>query len=183
MDGFLFQKEVLIFKNKFVTIEIEVIQMKMMSHYLIVMLSIMLFVFRLIVVFTTVMGIEFIVTSINVNYEIVFLFIMMLSIILLTKSKLSGAILFLVSSLIYYGPSLLSEFAYLSTGNISLDGALRIIITLICVVIPIVAFFIIAFAKQQEKKPVDKKTDFFYKNEAYDRKYDERADKNNYRTL
>ena len=30
---------------------------------------------------------------------------------------------------------------------------------------------------------VDKKTDWFYKNEQFDRKMDDRADKNNYRTL
>ena len=29
----------------------------------------------------------------------------------------------------------------------------------------------------------DKKTDWFYGDEKYDRKMDERADKNNYRTL
>ena len=57
------------------------------------------------------------------------------------------------------------------------------LVTLICLLIPTFAFFIIAAAKKQEAKPVDRKTDFFYKNDAYDRKYDERADKNNYRTL
>jgi len=30
---------------------------------------------------------------------------------------------------------------------------------------------------------VDKQTDWFYKNKEYDRKLDERADKNQYRTL
>ena len=53
----------------------------------------------------------------------------------------------------------------------------------IFLVIPIFAFFVVMFAKEQEKHPVNKKTDFFYKNEAYDRKYDDRADKNNSRTM
>ena len=157
--------------------------MRTMSHYLIIMLSAMLFIFRLVVVFTTVLGIEFIVQSINVNYEIVFLLVMLVSIILMTKSKLTGAIIFVASSLAYYGPTLLNQLTYLSSNTISIEVAMQIVISLVCVIIPIFAFFIIAFAKQQEKKPVNKKTDFFYKNEAYDRKYDERADKNNYRTL
>lgn len=157
--------------------------MRTMSHYLIIMLSVMLFIFRLVVVFTTVLGIEFAVQSINVNYEMIFLVIMLISIILMTKSKLSGAIIFLISSIAYYGPTLLNQLIYLSNNTISIEVAMQIVISLICVIIPIFAFFIIAFAKQQERKPVDKKTDFFYKNEAYDRKYDERADKNNYRTL
>ena len=39
------------------------------------------------------------------------------------------------------------------------------------------------YDKKQEWRPTDKKTDFFYKGDQYDRKYDERADRNNYRTM
>ena len=34
-----------------------------------------------------------------------------------------------------------------------------------------------------KNNPKDKKTDWFYDNEQFDRKLDERADKNNYRTM
>ena len=37
--------------------------------------------------------------------------------------------------------------------------------------------------KNRTNHPVDKKTDWFYKNEEFDRKLDDRADKNNYRTM
>ena len=37
--------------------------------------------------------------------------------------------------------------------------------------------------KNRVNNPKDKKTDWFYKGEQYDRQLDERADKNNYRTL
>lgn len=157
--------------------------MRTISNYLIIMFSVLVFIFRLIVVFTTIMGIEFMVQSINVNFEIAYLFIMLVSIILLSKNKLSGAILYLISSFAYFGPTLLKQFKYAFSSNISAETAIEIIVSLICVLIPIFAFFITISAKKQEKIPVDKKTDFFYKNEAYDRKYDERADKNNYRTL
>ena len=157
--------------------------MRTMSNYLIIMLSVLLFIFRLVVVFTTVWGIEFIVQSFNVNFEIAFLFVMLISIILISKNKLSGAILFLVSSLIYYGPTLWNQFQNFSDMQNNVDSGLQMIISLVCLIIPVFAFFIIAAAKKQEAKPIDKKTDFFYKNEAYDRKYDERADRNNYRTL
>lgn len=157
--------------------------MRTMSHYLIVLLSVMLFIFRLIVVFTTTMGIEFAVTSLNVNLEIGLLFITIICIILMARSKLSGAVILVVSSIAYYGADILEKFKYISQNTVNIDIAMQLVISVICVLIPIFAFFIIAFAKEQEKRPVDKKTDFFYKNEAYDRKYDERADKNNYRTL
>lgn len=157
--------------------------MKTMSNYLIIMFSVMLFIFRLIVVFTTTMGIEFMVQSINVNYEIALLLVMLVSIILMSKNKLSGAIIFVISSFAYYGPSLLNQISFVMSNTISIDVAMQLFVSLVCILIPIFAFFIIAFAKEQEKRPVDKKTDFFYKNEAYDRKYDERADRNNYRTM
>ena len=157
--------------------------MRTMGNYLIIMFSVMLFIFRLIVVFTATLGIKFIVEPISVTYEMILLFIMLICIILMSKNKLSGAILFVIASLAYYGPSLLEQITYMSSNSISVETAMQLIISLICIIIPIFAFFIIAFAKEQEKRPVDKKTDFFYKNEAYDRELDERADKNNYRIM
>ena len=157
--------------------------MRTMSNYLIIMLTVMLFIFRLIVVFTATLGIEFMIEPINISYELGLLFIMIVSIILMSKNKLSGPIILVIASLIYYGPSLILQITYLSSNAISIEVAMQTIISLICVLIPVFAFFIIAFAKEQEKRPVDKKTDFFYKTDRYDRQYDERADKNNYRTL
>ena len=58
-----------------------------------------------------------------------------------------------------------------------------IFFSLIAVILPIVAVFDILFDKSRKANPKDKKTDWFYKNEQYDRKLDERSDKNNYRTL
>lgn len=156
---------------------------KTMSHYLIIMFMVMLLIFRFIVLFTTVLGIEFPVVSSNENIEIAMLFITLLSIILFTKTKLSGAILYLASSFIYYGPEFIRLLPTALNGAVSMDIAVQILVLMIELVIPIFAFFILLYDKKQEKNPVDKKTDFFYKNEAYDRKYDERADKNNYRTM
>jgi len=156
--------------------------MRTMSNYLIIMFSILLFIFRLVVVFTATMGIEFFVQPINVEYEIALLFVMIISIILMSKNKLSGAIILTIASIAYYGPTLLSQVTNLSAG-LSVDSAMQAIISMVCVIIPIFALFIIAFAKEQEKRPVDKKTDFFYKTDKYDIKYDERADRNNYKIL
>lgn len=157
--------------------------MRTMANYLIIMFSVMLFVFRLIVVFTATMGIEFMVQPVNVNYEIALLFIMIITIILMSKNKLSGAIILLISSIAYYGPNILELVTLMTSNSLTTDLAMQAFTSLVGIIIPLFAFFIIAFAKEQEKRPVDKKTDFFYKNEEYDRKYDERADKNNYRIM
>ena len=48
----------------------------------------------------------------------------------------------------------------------------------------ILAFAVLVdLAVDKGRKPKDKKTDWFYANEQYDRQLDDRADKNNYRTL
>ena len=107
---------------------------------------------------------------------------MLISIVLISKNKLFGTIILNIASIAYYGPTLLNQITNMSVG-LSIDTAMQLVISVICVIIPVFAFFIIAFAKEQEKRPVHKKTDFFYKNEAYDRNLDERADKNNYRIM
>ena len=156
--------------------------MRTMANYLIIMLTVILFIFKLIVVITATMGIEFMVQPINVNYEMALLFIMIISIILMSKNKLSGAVILLIASVAYYGPTLLGQIIGLSAG-VNINSALETVVSLAGVIIPTFAFFIIAFAKEQEKRPVDKKTDFFYKTDRYDRNYDDRADKNNYRIM
>ena len=156
--------------------------MKTMSNYLIIMLTILLLIFRLVVFITASMEIEFVVKPINMDNELALIFVMLFCTILISKNKLSGAIILTVASIAYYGPSLLGQITGLSSG-VSLDSAMQMVVSMLCIVIPIFAFFIIAFAKEQEKRPVDKKTDFFYKTDKYDREYDERADRNNYKTL
>lgn len=156
---------------------------KTMSHYLIIMFMVMLLLFRFIVLFTTVLGIDFPVVASNEKIEIVMLLVTLVCIILFTKTKLSGGIIYLLASLIYYGPEFLKLLPTALNGTVSMDMAINVLFLLVELVIPIFAIFILLYDKKQEINPVDKKTDFFYKGDQYDRKYDERADKNNYRTM
>ena len=50
-------------------------------------------------------------------------------------------------------------------------------------ILPIIALFDLLLDKNRTAHPKDKKTDWFYKDEKFDRQKDERADTNNYRTL
>ena len=156
---------------------------KTMAHYLIIMFMVILLIFRFVVLFTTVLAIDFPIVSSNEKTEIGMLFITLLSIILFTKTKLTGAIIYLASSFLYYGPEFMQILPIALNGTVSMDSAIQVLVLMVELVVPIFAFFILLYDKKQEIKPVDKKTDFFYQNEAYDRKYDERADKNNYRTM
>ena len=158
--------------------------MKTMAHYLIIMFMIMLLIFRFIVLFTTVFGIDFPIVSVNETMEIGVIFISLLCIILFTKTKLIGGILYLVTSFIYYGFEFIKLIPILNNNSeISINQELEIIVLIIELAIAVFAFFILLYDKKQLIHPTDKKTDFFYKGNQYDREYDNRADKNNYRTM
>ena len=63
------------------------------------------------------------------------------------------------------------------------DAILQIFFSFIGILLPIFALLDLMLDKSRKMRPKDKKTDWFYGDEKYDRKMDERADKNNYRTL
>ena len=67
--------------------------------------------------------------------------------------------------------------------NLTMDNYSSMFFALIGIALPIAAVFDLLLDKNRKAHPVDKKTDWYYKNEKYDRQLDERADKNNYRTL
>ncbi len=48
-------------------------------------------------------------------------------------------------------------------------------------ILPIAVVFNMLIDKNRTNHPIDKKTDWFYKNEQYDRKLDKRLDQNEYR--
>jgi len=154
---------------------------KSLEYYLIISFTALLFIFRLVVVITTVLGIKFSVVSFSVVGELILLVLTLLSLVLMVKVKFLGALIFLVSSLMYYVPNLIDSFKNFSEVTSTLEGNIQLVSSVIAVIIPTFAFFIILVTKKQQINPVNKKTDFFYKNENYDRNLDDRADKNNYR--
>ena len=158
--------------------------MKSVGSYLLVCFMAMFWVFRIIVAFTTTMGIDFPFQPINQTIEIILLFVTLVCIILVVKRKLVGAILYLVGYGLYFGTDLYNIFVAVANGvSLEITQYATILVPFIGIILPICVVFELLLDKNRKAHPVDKKTDWFYKNEQYDRKMDERADKNNYRTL
>ena len=158
--------------------------MKNLSSWLIVMFIIMYWLFRVIVAVTGSMGLDFVVKPIDVNVEIILLFVVLACVPFIFKRKLIGAIVYLASYGWYFGRGLLENvMKMINNETLSMQVYTEMFFSLIAIALPIVALFDILFDKSRMKNPVDKKTDWFYKNEDYDRKLDERADKNQYKTL
>lgn len=158
--------------------------MKNLSSWLITIFVMMYWLFRVVVAITGSMGIDFIVLPIDTNIEIALLFIVLICIPFIFKRKLLGAIVYLGAYGWYFGRGLIENIIKLiNNETLNMQTYTEMFFSLIGVALPILVLFDILLDKNRTKNPTDKKTDWFYKNEQYDRKLDERADKNNYRTL
>ncbi len=160
--------------------------MKSLISWLLVLFMAMFWVFRVIVAISAQFGIEFggfIVF--NNTTEMVLLFVDLFCFILIVKRKLIGGIIFLAGYGWYFGSYIINNLIPALSSEAGVDmvifqnsiiGILGIIIAL-CIVINI------AFEKVKLRHFTDKKTDWYFDNDKYDRKFDDRADKNQYRTL
>ena len=156
--------------------------MRSLASYLLLIFMVMFWIFRLVVAFTTSMGIDIGFAPIDMNLEIALLFVTIVSMLLVAKRKLLGAIIYLISYGAYFGVDLYSTVMNILNGEtITLTQYTRAMVSFVGMIIPIAVFFNILIDKNRTAHPVDKKTDWFYKNEEFDRNIDSRADQNEYR--
>ena len=161
--------------------------MKKFSTILLVMFVAMFWVFRLIVAFMHEIGQDLGgIEPFNQQMEIILLFVVLICLILIVKRKIVGALIYLVAYGLYFGTDLVSGITNLfnqGEGLIDIVLYMNVFISLLGVVLPIAVLFDLLLDKNRKAHPKDKKTDWFYANEKFDRQLDERADKNNYRTM
>ena len=157
--------------------------MKNFSSWLIAMFAFMFWGLRLIGTVLYSIGIEFMFVPSNMTMEIVLLFITFICICFMIKRRLLAALIYLISHFAYYGPSFINHFTLIINNQLPMEMYMTTFFELIGLGLAIAALFDVLLDKNRKAHPTDKKTDWFYKNKDYDRKLDERADKNNYRTL
>ncbi len=161
--------------------------MKNFSTWMLVMFMIMFWVFRIIVALGAELnwdlgGIE----PLNQQMEIILLFVTLVSLLLVVKRKIIGGLLYLLSYGMYFGIDLVNNAQNLLTAmetQTDVNTYINLFMSLIGMIIPIAVMLDLLMDKGRRNHPKDKKTDWFYDNEEFDRKMDDRADKNNYRTL
>lgn len=159
--------------------------MKNLSTYLLVMFMIMFWGFRVVLTLMSQMGEGLMgIVPINTNFEIIVLFASLICFILVVKRKIIGAALYLALYGVYFGGDLTNQISKIANGAVlSVTEMGSAFFSLIGIIIPLAVLIDLLLDKNRKAHPVDKKTDWFYKNEQFDREIDERADKNNYRTL
>ena len=154
--------------------------MKSLANWLTVMFMGMYFIFRIIVCAMASDGKEFITTPINLHVEIFILFVTLACIVMVMARIHLGGIIYCVAYWGYFGATVFNQVMNMSSINPMYDG-IDLMFNALGMVLPIVVIMDMVIDKS--KAPVSKKSEWFYTNKKYDREYDERADKNNYKLL
>ena len=113
------------------------------------------------------------------------LFVAILCMILVLRRNIFGGILYLASYGFYFGGYIITNMlpSIMSGEAMNVSIMQNAFVSAVGLIIAFCVFFDLLVNSIRKRDPKDKKTDWFFNNEQYDRKYDDRADKNNYRTL
>lgn len=160
--------------------------MRNFSTWLLVMFVAMFWGFRAIVAVMSQIGQDLGgIVPFNLTMEIILLFFVLICIILIVKREMAGALLYLAAYGIYFGTDLFSKLSVVmeDAESLPVDAFANMFVAFLGIILPIAVLIDLLADRHRKANPKDKKTDWFFKNEKFDRKLDERADKNNYRIM
>lgn len=157
--------------------------MQKFSTWMILSLDVIFWLLRIVSAYTYAMGIDFMLQPTDMNLEITMIFVALLAFILIAKRKFLGSVIYMIGYFGYFGVALFNNLQQMMTVGGMINDYINVLFSLIGVALPIFTFLDLLLDKNRQLHPTDKKTDWFYRNKKYDMKKDERADKNNYRTL
>lgn len=156
--------------------------MKSLFSYLITFMAVLYWAFRVIVSLMFSMGQDFICAPLDPTLEIGILFLTIPSIIFIIRRNIIAATLYFGMYAAYFGTILYNSLTGMSaeTETFAVTDSVSIFVTALGVVIPFLVFADVAIQKSRFH-PTDRDTDWYYGNDKYDREYDERADRNQYK--
>ncbi len=159
--------------------------MKKFSTWMLVMFMVLFWLLRIVIALAYELKWNFAgLVPLNQSMEIALLFVFLLCLILIVKSKMIGAFLYLLTYGMYFGTNVTSNIQTIldvANGTTDISQYLNLFMSVIGIILPIAVLLDLLWDRERKENPKDKKTDWFYKNQKFDRKMDERADKNNYR--
>ena len=161
-------------------------EMKSLVSWLLVFFMGMFWVFRVVVTLSAQFGGDFAgFIIINRTMEIALLFITLLCMVLIVKRIIWGGVIYFLGYGYYFGGYIINNaMPAISNGeSMEMEVLQNVFIGVIALILGLIAIIDIAVQKTKKKHFSDNKTDWYFNNSEYDRKMDERADKNQYRTL
>ena len=155
--------------------------MTSLFSYLLTAFGGMFWLLRVVVAVTYTLGVNFPINPIDFNTEIILLFVTVICMIFIIKRNIIGALVYFLAYGLYFGNDVFNGVMNIINGQSLGANYLSVFVSLIGVVIPFLTVMDIFLNKNRKGSTKDKKTDWFYENEEYTRKLDERADKNQYK--
>lgn len=152
--------------------------MKSLSSYLITFFIYIFWIVRVGIALMASIDAEIPIIITNLNYEIICLFVTLPLLILVTKRKPIGGIAYFVVYLLYFGKQV-----YQCIAMNTMEAYYTMFLGALGIILSFIALIDVSFNRYRTNTSKTKKTDWFYKNEKFDREMDERADKNKYRLM
>ena len=157
------------------------------STWLLAIFMVMFWLFRAIVALCTQFQIDLLgIVAYDFNWEVTISFVTLLCIILVVKRKMIGSLLYLMLYGVYFGEHLITNIMSIvgGTSGLTMDLSLNLIFDLVAVALAIFVLLDMLVDKGRKANPIDRKTDWYFKNEKYDEELkarDQREDKNEYK--
>ena len=157
------------------------------STWLITIFMVMFWLFRAIVALCTQYSIDLLgIVAYDFNMEVMIAFATILCILLVVKRKLIGALLYLALYGIYFGEHIFTNIIPFieGEGTITMDLTMNLLSDMVAIVLALFVVLEMLVDKGRKENPIDKKTDWYFKNEKYDEELksrDQREDKNEYK--
>ena len=157
------------------------------STWLLAIFMVMFWLFRAIVALCTQFSIEFMgIVAYNFNWEVIILFGTLLSILLVVKRKMLGSLLYLTLYGVYFGEHFITNIITLvqGQGTIDISFSMNLFVDIVAILLAFFVLLDMLVDKGRKANPIDRKTDWYFKNEKYDEELkarDQREDQNEYK--
>lgn len=156
------------------------------STWLLTIFMVMFWLFRAIVALCTQYSIDLLgIVSYNFNFEVIIAFITLPCIVLIVKRKVLGSLIYLTMYAVYFGEHLFQNLILISQGfGLTQAMSMNLLCDMIAIVLALFVLMDMLVDKGRRANPIDKKTDWYFKNEKYDKELnerDKREDKNQYK--
>lgn len=149
--------------------------------YLVMMLATLFWGSRVVIAVCYTLGTDIGIEPMNPNMEIALLFVTLVCFIFIFKRNIFGALVYFLANGLYFGNDLYNRIVFITSGQAVRIQFLPLILSFLGIFIPFLVVMDIFLNKEGKGKESDGKTDWFFNNEDFDRKLDERADKNQYK--
>lgn len=157
------------------------------STWLLTIFMVMFWLFRAIIALCSQFSIDLLgIEAYNFNLEVIIAFVTLICIVLVVKRKLIGSLLYLMLYGVYFGEHFLTNIMPVFYGQVTLDisTSLNLLIDIVGIFLAIFVLMDTLVDKGRKANPIDRKTDWYFKNKKYDEELkarDKREDKNEYK--